>query len=169
MFQPPSPTTLIPKLVRAKVPVWLVAAIVVADIVAVQVGKQNEPACVLIYQTPHYSTSVQEKDQRDAIKFNVTSSCTENQAHTDLKVTISSVSGGVQKLMLNSPIVRQAASKKDRRMAHFLEFWVPCTRGQVMNYLSNAQGNVLLQSGKRIPVSKSIEKPVAVRCEPKAK
>lgn len=168
MFQP-KPINLIPKLIQAKVPVWLVAAIVAVDIVVVQVGKPNEPACELEYQTPHHSTSIQENDQRDAIKFNITSSCTENQTRTELKVTISSVSGGVQKLILNSPLVSQAASKKDRRKAHFLEFWVLCMRGQVTNYLSNSQGDVLLQSGKRIPVSKSIEKPVAVRCEPKAK
>lgn len=169
MFQPPKPANLISKLVRAKVPAWLLAAIVVVDLVAVQVGAQNEPTCELLYQLPHYSTSIQEKIQLDAIKFNISSSCSENQSHTELKVSISSVSAGLPNVLFTSSLVRQDASKKDRTKAHFLEFWVPCTRGKVVAYLSDSKGSALLQSGKRIPVSKSIEKPLAIRCQPKAK
>ncbi len=68
----------------------------------------------------------------------------------------------------NSPQARHDYFKH-RTEAHFLEFWVPCKRGKFMNYLSNAHGNVLLQSGKRISVSNSIDKPLAILCDPKAK
>ncbi|MEY4970373.1 MAG: hypothetical protein RLZZ277_604 [Actinomycetota bacterium] len=168
MFQP-KPINLIPKLVQAKVPVWLVAAIVAVDIVVVQVGQSHEPNCELTYQSPHYSTSVQESLRQDAIKFNLTSNCTENQTHTELKITISSVDEGLEKVLLKSNLVQQDASKKDRTKAHFLEFWVLCKRGGTEKYLSNAHGSVLLQSGKRISVSNSIDKPLAILCEPKAK
>lgn len=38
-----------------------------------------------------------------------------------------------------------------------------------MSYVPHADGNVLLQTGKRMPVSNSIDKPLAILCEPKAK
>ncbi len=84
-------------------------------------------------------------------------------------VTIGTVSKGLQEILLTSDLVQQDASKKNRTEAHFLEFWVPCKRGKFMNYISSASGNVLLQSGKRVSVSKSIDNPLAILCEPKAK
>ncbi len=84
-------------------------------------------------------------------------------------VTIGTVSKGLQEILLTSDLVQQDASKKDRTQAHFLEFWVPCKRGNFMNYISSASGNVLLQNGRRISVSNSINKPLAILCEPKAK
>ena len=169
MFQPSPAPKLIPRLVQAKVPVWIIAAVVAVDIVVVQVGHTNDPSCELIYHSPHYSTSVQESLRQDAIKFNISSSCTEKQTYTELKVTISSISNPTQTVLLNSPLIQQDASKKDRTQAHFLEFWVPCKRGKYVRYLSNAHGSVVLESGKRISVSKSIDKPLAILCEPKAK
>jgi hypothetical protein len=144
-------------------------AAVVAQFAINQATQPHEPSCELIYEYPHYSTSLQEAFKQDAIKFNITSKCTENQTHTELIVTISTVSKGGQENQFRSNLVQQDASKKDRTQAHFLEFWVPCKRGNFMNYISNARGYVLLQSGKRVSVSNSIDKPLAILCEPKAK
>ena len=137
----PKPDKLIPTIIKSRVPGWVLMAAVVAQFAINQA----------------------------TIKFNITSKCTENQTHTELIVTISTVSKGGQENQFRSNLVQQDASKKDRTQAHFLEFWVPCKRGNFMNYISNARGYVLLQSGKRVSVSNSIDKPLAILCEPKAK
>ena len=137
----PKPDKLIPTIIKSRVPGWVLVAAVVAQFAINQA----------------------------TIKFNITSKCTENQTHTELIVTISTVSKGGQENQFRSNLVQQDASKKDRTQAHFLEFWVPCKRGNFMNYISNARGYVLLQSGKRVSVSNSIDKPLAILCEPKAK
>lgn len=165
----PKPDTIISTIVKSRVPGWVLVAAVVAQFEINQATQPQEPTCELTYEHPHYSTSLQESLSEDAIKFNITSKCTENQTHTELMVTISTVSKGGQEIKFKSNLVQQDASKKDRTEAHFLEFWVPCKRGKFMNYVSNAHGNVLLQSGKRISVSNSIDKPLAILCDPKAK
>jgi hypothetical protein len=165
----PKPDKLIPTIIKSRVPGWVLVAAVVAQFAINQATQPHEPSCELIYEYPHYSTSLQESFKQDAIKFNITSKCTENQTYTELIVTISKVSKGGQEIQFKSNLVQQDASKKDPTQAYFLEFWVPCKRGNFMNYISNAHGNVLLQSGRRVSVSNSIDKPLAILCEPKAK
>lgn len=165
----PKPEKIISTIVKSRVPGWVLVAAVVAQFAINQATQPVEPSCELKYEHPHYSTSLQESIGEDAIKFNITSKCTENQTHTQLMVTIGTVSKGWQEILLTSDLVQQDASKKNRTEAHFLEFWVPCKRGKFMNYISSASGNVLLQSGKRVSVSKSIDNPLAILCEPKAK
>lgn len=171
MFQP-SPRPTLPKfplIVKPVVPVWVLAAVIEVQIVVVNATKPNEPSCELIIQKPHFSTSLMENSKTDAVKLNITSSCTENQVHTDLIATISTVSSGVQKVVFRSSVIRRDSSKEDQTKAHFLEFWVPCKRGTVSNYIGGAKGEVLLQSGKSVPISGSLKKSLAVLCEPKAK
>ena len=165
----PEPDKIISTIVKSRVPGWVLVAAVVAQFAINQATQPHEPSCELKYEHPHYSTSLQESIGEDAIKFNITSKCTENQTHTQLMVTISTVSKGRQKIQFTSNLVQQDASKKDRTEAHFLEFWVPCKREKFMNYISSASGNVLLQSGKRVSVSKSIDSPLAILCKPRAK
>jgi hypothetical protein len=165
----PKPDRIISTIVKSRVPGWVLVAAVVAQFAINQATQPDEPSCELKYEHPHYSTSLQESIGEDAIKFNITSKCTENQIHTELMITISTVSKGGQEIKFKSNLVQQDASKKDRTQAHFLEFWVPCKRGKFMSYVSHADGNVLLQTGKRMPVFNSIDKPLAILCEPKAK
>ena len=84
----PKPTNLIPKLVKAKVPVWLVAAIVAADVVAVQLAQPKEPICTLKVDYPHHSTSVKKYSGVDAIKVNIVSKCDVDQSYTLVDATI---------------------------------------------------------------------------------
>ena len=168
MFQP-NPKPLIPLITKPVVPVWVLAAVIAVQIVVGNATKPNEPSCELLFQRIHYSTSLQERVKVDAVKLNITSSCTESQLHTDLTASISSFSGSETKILSKSGVIRQDANRDDPTKAHFLEFWAPCKRGAVTNYLGDAFGEVTLRSGKVIPVSKTMVKFLAVLCQPKAK
>jgi hypothetical protein len=165
----PKPRPLIPILIKPVVPAWVLIAVIATQVVIMNVGNRNETSCELLFQRPHYSTSLQEKVKIDAVKLNITSSCTENQLHTDLVATISSTSGSELKILNKSGVIRQDASREDPTKAHFLEFWAPCKRGGVVNYIGNAYGEVTLRSGKVVPVSNSMDKSLAVLCRPRAK
>jgi hypothetical protein len=163
------PRPIIPLLIKPIVPAWVLVAVIATQIVIMNVGDRNEATCELLFQRPHYSTSLQEKVKIDAVKLNITSSCTANQLHTDLVATISSISGGEIKILNKSGVIRQDASKDDPTRAHFLEFWAPCKRGGVVKYIGNAYGEVTLRSGEVVPVSDSMDKSLAVLCQPRAK
>jgi hypothetical protein len=163
------PRPIIPLLIKPIVPAWVLVAVIATQIVIMNVGDRNEASCELLFQRPHYSTSLQERVKIDAVKLNITSSCTENQLHTDLVATISSISGSEIKILNKSGLIRQDASREDQTKAHFLEFWAPCKRGGLVNYMGSAYGEVTLRSGEVIPVSDSMDKSLAVLCQPRAK
>lgn len=168
MFQP-KPVPILPKLVKARVPVWVLAAALVAQAAIVAIGKPDEPSCFLKLQRLHHSTSVNETRGINAIKLNATSECTKEQLETRLTVRIYSLIRGKETIIFESDPTLQIADKKDRTKAYFLDFWVECKKGSTLSYRASAEGSVLLQSRNNVRISEDTGKYLAVKCESKAK
>ncbi len=164
----PKPTNLIPKLVKAKVPVWLVAAIVAADVVAVQLAQPKEPICTLKVDYPHHSTSVKKYSGVDAIKVNIVSKCDVDQSYTLVDATILEKVGGK---ILNHDFlqVRANADSDQRTKAFFKNLWKTCKFGSQVEYAGKARGEVHLVGGKVVSVSDDSGKYFPQKCQITAK
>lgn len=165
----PRPAPILPKLIKARVPVWVLAAAIVAQAAINTVGKPDEPMCSLKLERLHHSTSVNEKTGKDAIKLNITSECTSEQLKTQLTVEIFTLRNGREVSIYTSDPAIQIADKKDRKKAIFLDFWVECIPGRTELYRGIADGIATLQDGRNIHVSGNTGNYLAVKCQSKAK
>lgn len=165
----PRPAPILPKLIKARVPVWVLAAVIIAQAAINTVGKPDEPMCSLKLERLHHSTSVNEKTGKDAIKLNITSECTSEQLKTQLTVEIFTLRNGREVSIYTSDPAIQIADKKNRKKAIFLDFWVECIPGRTELYRGIANGIATLQDGRNIPVSGNTGNYLAVKCQSKAK
>ena len=162
MFQP-KPINLIPKLIQAKVPVWLVAAIITVDIVVVQVGQQQDPSCAIKFEKIHYSTSNFRNLGKDSIKLNLKTTCTAAQ----ITASISTLKNGKSHQVYTSTKTRENANIRNSSEAEFLEFWVTCEKNSIKKYKGFAHGKVTLLNGTTI--SDDTGEYLSVLCNFKAK
>lgn len=165
----PRPAPILPKLIKARVPVWVLAAVIIAQAAINTVGKPDEPMCSLKLERLHHSTSVNEKTGKDAIKLNITTECTSEQLKTQLTVEILTLRNGREVSIYTSDPAIQIADKKNRKKAIFLDFWVECIPGRTELYRGIANGIATLQDGRNIPVSGNTGNYLAVKCQSKAK
>mgnify|MGYP000069396680 CR=1 FL=1 len=166
MFQP-KPTQILTTLIKARVPVWVLAGAIIAQAAIAAIDKPTEPVCFLKLERLHHSTSVYKKTGKDAIKLNVTSECTDVQRYTQLTAEIYSLRNGSDVNIYSSEPTLQIADKKNHREAYFLNFWVGCSKGTTEMYRGSASGSATLQDGRVIPVSGNTGKYLTVKCESK--
>lgn len=169
MFQPSPAPKLIPRLIQAKVPVWIIAAVVAVDIVVVQAGQPHDPTCVIKFEKIHYSTSNFRNLNKDSVKLNLKTSCTVAQKYSEITAEISTLKNGKPTQIYSSVRTRENASIRNSSEAEFLEFWVPCEKNSIRKYKGFAQGDVILQDGTVIPIADDTGKYLAVLCNFKAK
>jgi hypothetical protein len=122
----PRPVPILPTLIKARVPVWVLAAAIVAQAAINTIRKPDEPACTLKLERLHHSTHVSERTGKDAVKLNITSECTSEQLNTQLTAEIFSLRNGREISIYSSDPTLEVADKKDPRKAIFLNFWVQC-------------------------------------------
>lgn len=163
------PKPLIPIFTKPMTPPWVLALIIASQLVFSQTGNDPRPTCHLKFERIHHSTSVNERNGKDAIKLNVTSECTQEQIQTQLTSRIYSIRNGKEILIYSSNPINQLADKRDRRKAYFLDFWVECKKGAIEMYRGNAEGVASLKDGSKLSVSGDTKKYLAVKCESKAK
>lgn len=168
MFQP-KPVPILPKLVKARVPVWVLAAALVAQAAIVAIGKPDDPSCALKFQQIHYSTSVKRNKNIDSVKLNITSKCTGPQKSTRLKARIFAKKNGTIVPIYESAVTVQRADPNNLNEAEFLDFWVECKKNSKVEYQGDASGEVLLSNGTTAPVSGSTVEFSPVLCNFKAK
>ena len=168
MFQP-KPINLNPKLIQAKVPVWLVAAIITVDIVVVQVGQQQDPSCAIKFEKIHYSTSNFRNLGKDSIKLNLKTTCTAAQKYSEITASISTLKNGKSHQVYTSTKTRENANIRNSSEAEFLEFWVTCEKNSIKKYKGFAHGKVTLLNGTTISVSDDTGEYLSVLCNFKAK
>ncbi len=168
MFQP-NPKPLIPLIIKARVPGWLLVAAIVAQYAITAAKRPEEPSCLLNLERVHHSTSVNERVGKDAVKLNITSECTQEQIQTQLSTKIFSLRNGKEVTIYHSDPTVQFADKRDGRKAYFLDFWVECKRGSVEMYRGSAEGIALLKNNWQLQVSGNTGNYLAVKCESKAK
>lgn len=117
------PKPVISILSKPMTPPWVLAVVIVSQIVFTQIGKESSPVCILKFERLHYSTSVKRNLGLDAIKMNIKSICTVPQRRTELTATIEVLAKGNPKNYFTSrlTIARSDYKKTERsRIPRFL-------------------------------------------------
>ena len=168
MFHP-GPKPIIPTIIKARVPAWVLVATLTAQFVFNVVNDSNEPKCRLEIEHPHYSTFLAKERSINAIKLNMKSVCTVPQLETILTAKIIVYESGRSIQIYESQPTKRLAMKSDPTRAHFLEFWVSCRHGEIRLYRGVANGYVNLKNRTTVPVSGTSNKFTTVKCGSSAK
>ena len=156
----------IPKsiLLTPKVPSLLVVGLLAAQFLIFQVTDSPEPNCTLNIERPHYSTSLNEDQNIDAIKLNITSICNVPQKYTELTADIQKIQNNREISAYSFENKRKNSTIKTPNVVTFKDLFAPCKKGSSTSYRGIAQGYVYLESGKKLTVKGDSGKYVATGC-----
>ena len=147
-----------------KVPGVLVIGLIATQIIFFVHGNDTEPICTLKVDRRHYSTSLSENKDFDAIKLNITSSCNVPQKYTELTASIQKIKNDRQVSAFKFERTRRLPTKKTPNITNFKDLFVPCTKGVAVAYSGEAKGYVFLENGKKYRVEGTSGKFIAVAC-----
>jgi len=155
----PKPNLLIPK-----VPSVLVAGLLVAQFLFFQVGHGPEPKCTLNVERPHYSTSLKEKKNIDAIKLNMTVTCSVPQKYSEIASSIQKIDNNRETLAHRFQVIRRVPEIKSSNLVVIQDLYTECLFGVWSTYKGEAKGFAMLESGKKYPLEGDSGKYMAVDC-----
>jgi hypothetical protein len=153
-----------PNLLNFKVPGVLAVSLLAAQFLLFQYGNDTEPECTLNVERPHYSTSLSENQNIDAIKLNITSICNVSQKYTQLTASIQKIQNNREITAYSFVNQRRSSTTKSPNVASFKELFGPCRKGVSTAYRGTAQGYVYLENGKKLAVKGDSGKFVAAGC-----
>ena len=155
----PKPNLLIPK-----VPSVLVAGLLVAQFLFFQVGHGPEPQCTLNVERPHYSTSLKEKKNIDAIKLNMTVTCSVPQKYSEITSSIQKIESNREALAHRFQVIRRVPEIKSSNLVVIQDLYKECLFGVWSTYKGEAKGYAMLESGKKYPLEGDSGKYMAADC-----
>lgn len=158
-FTIPKPNLLIPK-----VPSIAVVGLLAAQFLILQSIGGTEPKCTLNVERPHYSTSLSEDQNIDAIKLNITSTCNVSQNYTQLSASLQKIQNNREITAYSFENERRSSTSKMPNVVTFKDLFAPCKKTISGSYRGTAQGYVYLESGKKVAVKGDSGKFVATRC-----
>ena len=169
MFQP-IPKPLIPAVIKARVPVWLLVVALAAQFAISSTNKPIEPNCRMNVQRVHQSTYSFEFQKLSEAKLKISTLCDVPQAYTSLTAKFEEVlpnrGNRVAKIMSN--II--ARPRPDRENYVLIEnLTVPCNGKGKAEYLGQAYGQVHLKDGRIVDVAGVSDKPNPLNCRISAK
>jgi hypothetical protein len=170
MFQP-IPKELIPKIIKAKVvPVWVVAAMVAAQIAINVASQSSNPICKIDVQRVHESRHSQRTKQLTEAKVKVGTECDVPQEYTSLTVVIDEEIG-VDKTkvikVLSNIIARPDLESPNN--VFIKNITAPCDLPGEGKYLARAYGQVHLKDGRVETVSGKSKESNPLNCRIGAK
>jgi hypothetical protein len=156
----------IPKsvLLTPKVPSIAVVGLLAAQFLILHGLGGADPKCTLNIERPHYSTSLSEDQNIDAIKLNITSTCNVSQKYTHLSASIQKIQNNREVSAHAFVNERRNSTVKSPNVASFKELYGRCLKGITASYRGIAQGYVYLESGQKLAVKGDSGKFVAVGC-----
>ena len=156
----------IPKsvLLSPKVPSLAVVGLLAAQFLILQNIGGAEPKCTLKVDRPHYSTSLSEDQDIDAIKLNITSTCNVSQKYTQLNASIQKIQDNREITAYSFVNERRNSTAKSPNVASFKELYGRCLKGASASYRGTAQGYVYLENGTKLAVKGDSGKFVAAGC-----
>ena len=156
----------IPKsvLLSPKVPSIAVVGLLAAQFLILQNIGEAEPKCALKVERPHYSTSLSEDQNIDAIKLNITSTCNVSQKYTQLNASIQKIQDNREITAYSFVNERRNSTAKSPNVASFKGLYGRCLKGASASYRGTAQGYVYLENGKKLAVKGDSGKFVAAGC-----
>jgi len=156
----------IPKsvLLTPKIPSIAVVGLLAAQFLILQSIGGTEPMCTLKVERPHYSTSLSEDQNIDAIKLNITSTCNVSQKYTQLNAALQKIQNNREITAFSFVNESRNSSAKTPNVASFKNLFAPCLKGVSTSYRGIAQGYVYLENGKKLAVKGDSGKFVAAGC-----
>ena len=155
----PKPVLLLPK-----VPSLVVVGLLAAQFLLSQYGNSPEPKCILNIERPHYSTSLNESKNIDAIKLNITSTCNVPQKYTQISANIQKIQNNREITAFRFEGERRSATTNAPNIAIFKNLYVPCLKGISAPYRGVARGYAYLKNGQKYRVKGDSGKFVATEC-----
>jgi hypothetical protein len=169
MFQP-IPKPLIPAIIKARVPVWLLVGALVAQYAINTINKPSDPNCRINVQRVHQSTYSLEFQKLSEAKLKISTLCDVPQAYTSLTAKFEEVlpNRGKKVAKVISNII--ARPQPDRENYVLIEnLTVPCNGKGKAEYLGQVHGQVHLKDGRIINVSGNSDKSNPLNCRISAK
>jgi len=169
MFQP-IPKPLIPAIIKARVPVWLLVGALVAQYAINTINKPSDPNCRINVQRVHQSTYSLEFQKLSEVKLKISTLCDVPQAYTSLTAKIEEVlpnHGKKVAKVISNIIARPRPDSENYVLIENLT--VPCNGKGKAEYLGQAQGQVHLKDGRIIDVSGTSDKSNPLNCRISAK
>jgi hypothetical protein len=123
-----------------------------------------EPKCALNIERPHYSTSLSEDQDLDAIKLNIASTCNVPQRYTQVTAYIQKIQNNREVTAYSFENRRRSSTVKTPNVVSFKDLFAACQKGSPTSYRGVAKGYVYLESGKKLTVKGDSGKFVAVGC-----
>lgn len=164
------PTTIPkPKILGPKIPSVVALGLLAAQFLFLNQGNDQEAACTLKIDRAHISKSVPFENGLGSIKINVMSKCNEPQKSTKLDINILKIENNQELIAYTFKNQIRLATLQNQSTVKFLDLFRQCSSNAQAMYSGEAQGEVLLKSGKRIPISGKSDKFVALECTIKAK
>jgi hypothetical protein len=161
----PRPAPILPKLIKARVPVWVLAAAIVAQATINAIGKPTDPECKINVQRVHASTHSSEFKKLSEVKLKISTECVIAQSQTVVRARIEEViANNEEKVVKTFPIVigRPRAESPDFVLIENLT--APCNGLGTAEYLGRADAEVYLVDGRVIKVSGASKKSNVVGC-----
>jgi hypothetical protein len=155
----PKPILLLPK-----VPSVLVVGLLAAQFFFFQIGHGPEPKCTLNVERPHYSTSLKEKRNIDAIKLNMTVTCNVPQKYSEIASSIQKIENNREVLAHRFQAIRRVPEIKSSNLVVIEDLYKECLFGVWSTYKGEAKGYAMLESGKKYPLNGDSGKYMAADC-----
>jgi len=169
MFQP-IPKPLIPAIIKARVPVWLLVGALVAQYAINTINKPSDPNCRINVQRVHQSTYSLEFQKLSEAKLKISTLCDVPQAYTSLTAKFEEVLPNRAKKVAKVISNIIARPQPDRENYVLIEnLTVPCNGKGKAEYLGQAHGQVHLKDGRIINVSGNSDKSNPLNCRISAK
>lgn len=169
MFQP-NPKPLIPLIIKARVPGWLLVAALAAQYVFMASDGPSEPECSIKVQEVHISTYGIEFKKFEEAKLKISTSCNSPQKYTTLTASIEEVTAGRSNKVLKRFVnVVQRPDPSNPNFVLIENLTTPCISSKSVNYIGIANGKVHLMDGRDVPVSGFSNKPRLLDCQIGAK
>lgn len=156
----------IPKsiLLTPKIPSIAVVGLLAAQLIVINFLNEPGPICTLVVERPHHSTSMKESQNVNAIKLNITSTCTAPQKFTRVTAHIQKLENN-REVTVSRFISRIAGPiSKSRETVQFRNLFSECQFGIEAAYKGIAEGYVILESGERIDVAGNSGKYEVAKC-----
>jgi len=153
-----------PNLLKFKVPGVLTVGLLAAQFLLFQYGSSPEPKCTLKVEKPHYSTSLKEMRNIDAIKLNMTVTCNIPQKYTEVISGIQKIEKSKEVVVHQFQVVRRVPEIKYPNVVVIQDLYIKCFKGVWDAYKGEAKGYVLLESGQKYRVSGNSGKYKAANC-----
>lgn len=167
---PPKPDTLIPIILKSRVPGWVLVAAVVAQFAINQATNPREPSCTIDVQRVHQSTHSREFQNISEAKVKISTECTTPQKLTKLDVRIvEKLPDGTTREVKRFIDAIQRPALNNLKYALFENLTVPCNgKGKAM-YAGRAEGFVEFPNGSTFPVESKLNEFFPVPCRISAK